>query len=98
MDAIDAKVFAMLSAFTAAVIGAVKKAFPKWTDGKEELLAVVIPLVLVTLLKIAGVFKETGWDSAVVAAIGMGLAAGIGHDKIVNPLMAGKKAPAPEAK
>ena len=91
MQEIDAKVFAMLSAFTAAVVGAVKKAFPAWTNGKEELLAIVIPMALVVLLKLAGVFKGTGWDTAVVASIGMGLAAGLGHDKIVNPLMAGKK-------
>ena len=35
----DAKIFALIIGATTAVVGALKKAFPAWVTGKEELLA-----------------------------------------------------------
>ena len=85
MDEVNAKAFAALVIVTTALVGAIKKAFPKWTESKEELLAFTIPVVLIALLKLSGVFKGTEWLDATIYALGSGLGAQIAHDKWVNP-------------
>jgi hypothetical protein len=86
------QMLALVAAFTTAVVGATKKAFPNWADGKEELLALVIPIIIVPVLKLTGVVDLT-WANAVVMILFGGAGAGVLHDKFVNPLLAGKKQP-----
>ena len=92
MDGMSMKVLALISTLTVMLVGALKKAFPKWVGGKEELLSIVLPVIGVLIAKLAGAFHGADWLDAMMAAIGSGLVAGVAHDKIVNPLMAGKNA------
>ena len=91
MDQIDTKVFALIAAGTTAAIGAVKKFFPKWTDGKEEALAQVLPIFFVIVAKMAHAFKGTDWTDALLIAVGAGLGAGVIHDYALNPVIKGVK-------
>jgi hypothetical protein len=90
MDQVDAKVFALITAGTTAVIGIAKKLFPSWVSGKEEGLAQLLPVLFIISAKLLHAFQGTDWVSALLLASGGGLGAGLIHDKIVNPLMKGK--------
>lgn len=90
MDTFNPKLFALVTVLTTAIVGAVKKAFPKWADGKEPLLAVAIPVVSIVVLKLSGQIHGTDWIDAMILAVGSGFGAGVIHDKGVNPLLAGK--------
>ena len=85
------QVLAMIAAFTTAIVGAVKKAFPTWTPGKEELLSIIIPVIAVPILKFSHVV-DLSWANVVITILFSGVGAGVLHDKLVNPLLAGKKA------
>lgn len=87
MDQIQ--ILALVAAFTTAVVGAVKKAFPVWASGKEELLSIVVPIVVVPVLKLAHVVDLT-WANVVIVILFSAVGAGVIHDKLVNPLLAGK--------
>lgn len=91
MDQIDAKVFALITAGTTSAVGILKKLFPKWVDGKEEGLAQAFPIAFVVIAKLAHAFQGTDWVSALLFAVGGGIGAALVHDKIVNPLVKGKK-------
>lgn len=80
------QVLAAMAAFTTAIVGAVKKAFPVWTPGKEELLAIAVPLVIVPIMKFVHVV-DLSWANVVVTILFSGAGAGILHDKIVNGLI-----------
>lgn len=92
MDQIDAKVFALITLGVTTLVGTLKKLFPTWVDGKEEALATALPVLFVIVAKICHGFEKTGWVDALAWALGGALMAGVAHDKIVNPLMKGKKA------
>lgn len=85
MDHVDAKIFALITGGTATAVGLLKKLFPKWVDGKEEALAQAFPIVFTVVAKLSGAFKGTGWDDALIFAIGGGLLSGLIHDKLINP-------------
>lgn len=89
----DPKIFTAVVAFVTALVGAVKKAFPVWTAGKEPLLAMVAAVATVVGLKALGAIEGTPWMDAGFWAFWGGLGAGVVHDKAVNPLLAGKAAP-----
>lgn len=82
----------MVATATTAIVGALKKAWPTWVTGKEELLSIVVPILLVPVLKLTHVVDIT-WANVVLTILFGGVGAGVLHDKFVNPLMAGKKAP-----
>jgi hypothetical protein len=92
VDSIDAKIFGIIIGGTTLVVGILKKLFPKWVDGKEEVLAQVFPIIFTMIAKLAGGFKATGWDEALIFAIGAGLGAGVVHDKLINPFTKKDKA------
>lgn len=92
MDQIDAKVFALITAGTTAAIGALKKLFPLWVDGKEEAIAALLPILFVITAKACHGFEKTGWVDALAWSLGSSLLAGVAHDKMVNPLMKGRVA------
>lgn len=87
MDSIDAKVFSLITAGTVAAVGILKRAIPKWVEGKEEFLAAVLPIVFTVAAKTMGAFMATEWVDALLFAIGAGLASGIAHDKILEPVI-----------
>lgn len=84
------QVLTLVAVVAMAIVGALKKAWPTWVTGKEELLAIVVPIVLVPVLKLSHVIDVT-WANVVVTILMSGVGAGVLHDKILNPLMAGKK-------
>lgn len=93
MDHIDAKVLALITSGTVTAVGAIKKFFPAWTSGKEEALAAILPVLFVGVAKAFHAFQATSWVDALAWALGGGLAAGVAHDKFINPLMKGKATP-----
>lgn len=91
METIDAKIFALLAGLTTALVGALKKAFPAWMTGKEPLLAIVTPVVLVVAFKVSGLLKGTEWPEAVIWAIGAGIGSQLIHDKILDGVVKNKE-------
>ncbi len=89
MDAIDAKVFALITSGTVATVGFLKKLFPAWVSGKEEAIAAALPILFVIIAKVCHGFKDTGWIDALAFALGGGLMAGVAHDKFVDPVVKG---------
>lgn len=87
MDQIDAKVFSLISVGTMTVVGLIKKMFPVWTDKKEEALAVALPIAFTVLAKLLHAFQGTDWVNALLFATGGGLAAGVAHDYLLNPVI-----------
>jgi hypothetical protein len=90
MDIVHA--LALVAVFVTGAVGAIKKAFPGWMNGKEELLSLVFPIIIFPVLKTAHVIDAT-WATVVILILGGALGAGILHDKVVNPLMARKRQP-----
>jgi hypothetical protein len=93
----DIKVFALIMVATTAVVGGLKKSFA-WVSGKEEFLAVVLPVLFTIIAKVAGMFHETDWVAALTWAFGSGLGAGVLHDKFVEPVLQGKQEDKADAK
>jgi hypothetical protein len=91
MDAIDPKVFAAISAITVGIVGALKRGFPVWVKGKEAFLSIIFPLLFVIVAKVSGQFAETPWADAMIWAGAAGPAAGLIHDKVVNPVLKAEK-------
>jgi hypothetical protein len=91
MNQIDAKLFALITAATVFVVGALKKCFPKLVDGKEEIWAVALPLIFVAIAKATSQFRETGWIDALLWAFGSGVVSGAAHDYAVKPGIAAAK-------
>lgn len=89
MDQIDAKVFALITAGTTGAVGILKKLFPAWVDGKEEALAMIMPILFTIIAKLAHAFAGTSWVDALLFAAGGGVGAGILHDYVVNPVVKG---------
>lgn len=87
MEQVDEKVFTLISMGVLFAISALKRGFPNWVGGKEEFLALVLPVAFTIAAKVLGAFKATDWVSALIAAIGAGLAAQYVHDKVVNPVV-----------
>lgn len=87
MDSIDAKVFALIASGTLLAVAALKRALPSWVTGKEEFLALILPVAFTIAAKAFGAFKATDWVDALIWAVGAALAAGISHDKITNPVV-----------
>lgn len=87
MEQIDEKVFTLISLGVLFTISALKRGFPTWIAGKEEFLAMVLPVAFTIIAKVLGAFKVTDWVTALIAAIGAGLAAQVLHDKVVNPVV-----------
>jgi hypothetical protein len=84
------QVLALVAVVTTAIVGALKKAWPTWMTGKEELFAIVVPIAVVPILKLTHVSDLT-WANVVITILFSGVGAGVLHDKLVNPLLAGKK-------
>lgn len=78
-----------LVAATMALVGFLKSKF-SWVDGKEEGLALVLPMLLAAAAKWAGctaAFAMLGWKPMLVGAAVAGLVAQYGHDKLLDPVL-----------
>lgn len=90
---LDLGTYAGISVIVVALVGAIKKMFPAWTDKKEPLLALILALALgmgAKFLPGVGSFEKVHWLVHGLNLIFTALGAGLLHDKIVNPLLRGK--------
>lgn len=88
MDIIDAKVFALIAGGTLFFVEFLKKLLPsKITPERATQIAAILPIVFTIGAKAAGLFHGTEWVDALLWALGGGVGAGVGHDKVWNPLM-----------
>ncbi len=86
MDQIDTKVFTLIALATLAGIEILKGFFPKLISGKEQQLAIVLPILFTVGAKAAGWFHSTDWVNALLWALGDGATAGVAHDKLLDPV------------
>ena len=81
--------FAGLIAVTVGIIEFLKKRFD-WVDGKEDLLALALPVVMAASAKALNCtadFVQGSWSSVLVGSFVAGLAAQYSHDKILDPVL-----------
>ena len=74
---------------TMGLIGFLKSKWA-WIDGKEEGLALALPVVMAALAKFAGCtadFAMLGWKPMLFGALAAGLVAQYGHDKVLEPVL-----------
>jgi len=87
----DITTWAGISAATLLVVSSLKIIARKLIDGHEEVAAGLVGLVLgiASLTTHAMTFQPgtLGWIQAIVGGITAGAAAGVGHDKLLNPVM-----------
>ena len=94
MDKVDVTLAAIITGATAGLIEALKMGskkipFLKWVDGSEKLLALALPILFTIIAKLAGALGETPWEEAILWALCETGAAGIVHDKGVDPAVKG---------
>ncbi len=88
MDTIDAKVFSLVALATFFVVEFLKKVMPvKMTAERATQVAAILPILFTIGAKAGGLFQDTQWVDALLWALGGGVGAGVGHDKVWNPLM-----------
>lgn len=81
----DLNSFVGIMAATVAAVAGLRRAFPVLV-GKEELMALVVPLVLGVLAKLGGAFESMEWSNFVLMLFLNGLSSQVAYDKLV-PLM-----------
>lgn len=81
----DLTSFAGIAAATTAAVTGLRRAFPQ-LQGREELMALVIPLALGVVAKLGGAFEAMQWGNFVTMLLLSGLTAQVGHDKLVVPV------------
>jgi len=94
MDKVDVPLATLITGATAGAVeflkmGSKKLRFLAWVDGSEKMLALALPILFTVVAKLAGHLGTTPWSEAVVWALGMTGAAGIIHDKAVDPAVKG---------
>jgi hypothetical protein len=87
MSQIDAKVFALITAGTLVAIQILKKVLPKIMENREEVFAMVLPILFTVIAKKAHLFTATNWVDALLWSVGGGVGAGLAHDYLMNPVM-----------
>ncbi len=86
MQSIDAKVFALITLATLFFVEISKGILPKFLEGKEAKLAMLLPVLFTVIGKLAGWFSGTDWAEALMWAFGGGAASGVAHDKLLDPV------------
>lgn len=81
-----------LMAAVVALIGALKKLFPNWINGKEPVLGLSFSYVLgiAARLTIPGAFAKVHWVVFLVSLMVVAAGAKWGHDAIINQLIKNK--------
>lgn len=88
MAQIDTQVFALITGGTLFAVGILKKLFPKFMEGKEEVFSLSLPVLFVVAAKLLHAFQSTGWVEALLWAVGGGIGAGLGWDYAAKPILA----------
>ena len=86
MQAIDMKVFALITLATLVVVELAKTFLPKLVDGKEAKVALLLPILFTVGAKALGWFQGTEWVDALMWAFGGGATSGVAHDKVLDPI------------
>jgi len=87
MDQVDLASYGGIAMAVVMLIGAAKKLFKAWIDGKEPMLGLVLTAVIGVVAKLGGAFGANdvkSWLSHVVILVITAAGAGLVHDKIVN--------------
>jgi len=81
-----------LVAAVIAIVGALKKFFPIWIEGKEPYLGLSLSYVLgiAAKLTIPGAYAKVHWLVFLVSLLFVAVGAKLGHDYFVNQIMKGK--------
>lgn len=81
-----------LSLAVVAVVGALKKLFPNWIDGKEPVLGLISSYVLGISTKffIPGAYEKVHWIVFLVSLLVVAAGAKWGHDVLLNQIMKNK--------
>lgn len=94
----DLSTFAGIAMAVMMAVQGLKKMFPAFMVGKEEGVAMLLPLVLGVISKLSGSFAELDWSNFVILLLLSGMTSQIAHDKMLNPLAdAMKKSDPPQA-
>lgn len=75
-----------------AIVGALKKLFPAWIDGKEPYLGLLLSYVLgiAAKLSIPNAFTKVHWVVFLVTLLFVAVGAKLGHDHILNEIIKGQ--------
>jgi hypothetical protein len=81
-----------LAAAVVAIVGALKKLFPDWIQGKEPVLGLVSSYVLgiSTKLFMPGAYAKVHWVVFLVSLLMVAAAAKWGHDVLLNQIIKNK--------
>jgi len=81
-----------LMAAVVAIIGALKKLFPAWMDGKEPYLGLSLSYILgiAARLTIPGAFSKVHWVVFLVSLLFVAVGAKLGHDHLLNEVIKGQ--------
>lgn len=84
-----------LAAAVVAAVGALKKLFPSWIEGKEAHLGLALSYVLgiATKLTIPGAYEKVHWVPFLLSLLLVAGGAKFGHDYVVNKIIANKPSP-----
>lgn len=88
----DLVTYTGLMAAVVTVIGALKKLFPAWIDGKEPVLSLVFSYVLgiSTKLFMPGAYVKVHWIVFLVSLLVVAAGAKWGHDVLLNQVIKNK--------
>lgn len=92
LDQWDLGSYIGLSAAVVAMVGALKKLFSSWIEGKEQYLGLALSYVLGISAKlfIPGLYKEVNWVVFLMSLLVVAAGAKIGHDHFLNEIIKGK--------
>lgn len=82
--------FAGLALLVPAIVGGIKKLWPKWIDGKEPTVALVITYVLGFTAKLTSkgvAFPGVSWVGLAVGLLFVAMAATQVHDTMLNKII-----------
>lgn len=88
----DVATYFGLAAAVVAAVGALKKLFPDWIDGKEPHVGLILSFVLgiTTKLTVPGAYEKVHWVPFLLSLLVVAAGAKYGHDVIVNKIIANK--------
>jgi hypothetical protein len=96
----DVATYFGLSAAVVGAIGALKKLFPTWIEGKEPHIGLVLSYVIgvSTKLFMPGAYEKVHWVPFLLSLLLVAAGAKFGHDYLVNKVIANKPSPEEQIK
>lgn len=88
----DVATYFGLSAAVVGVMGALKKLFPSWIEGKEAHLGLALSYVIgvSTKLFMPGAYEKVHWIPFLLSLLLVAVGAKIGHDHLLNEVIKGQ--------